>query len=390
MKLEDLLNSEKRAELFPTVCHGIYLNNAAVAPLPAFSIDAYMNYARLCSQKGEKHWEQTAATVEETRNMLAEYLGCNSDEIAFTRNVSEGLSILAGGLDWHSGDKVLISDIEFPANVYPWLNLLDRGITTGYIRNFSGRTGLKQIEEAISDETRVVSLSSVQFFSGYRAELEEIGAFLKARNVLFCVDAVQHIGAFPLDVRKSRIDFLAGAAHKWLMCGEGLGFVYCRKELAESLRQPVVGWQSVEDWTSFLSYKLELKPSALRFETGGVAVAGIYALNSSLKFIRQIGIENISAHILKLSKMIRKMARERNFSLITGPEEPEEANCSGITTFKIESIDADDLAQKLVQAKVFVSVRAGHIRLSPSYYNTEDEIVKFFEILDSILTDHQC
>lgn len=383
--LRDILLEKNRRKIFPTVNHGIYLNNAAVAPLPQFSIAGYHHYAEICSKFGEKHWETTFPKLEETRCLIAEYLGCETQEIAFTRNVSEGLSILASGYNWGKGDEILFSDIEFPANVYPWLNLQCKGVKTGYVKNFLGRTGIEEIRKAVTSSTKLVSISSVQFFSGYRAELEEIGRFLHERDILFCIDAVQHIGAFPLDVRKSGVDFLAGGIHKWLMCGEGLGFIYCKKELADRIKQQAIGWQSVCDWSEFFKHDFCLKPGALKFETGGISVAGLYALNNSLKFIKSIGLDEISRHILSLSALVRKLARERGFKMSIGEAEPSSSNCSGISTFSMKGTCPEEVVSKLAEKKIYVSAREGHIRVSPNYYNIPGEIEELFGQIDQVL-----
>jgi selenocysteine lyase/cysteine desulfurase len=379
----DIHTEKYREKIFPVTARSIYLNHAAIGPMPLYASNAFQKYCQICSEKGEKHWEKSINIVEGTRARIADYIGCDISEIAFSKNVSEGLSILANGIKWNPGDEILIADIEFPANVYPWLNLKSKGVEVNYIKSQDGRVDLEQIKKSISSKTRLVSLSSVQFFSGYRANIDEIGKFLKKNNIMFAIDAVQHFGAFDLNVKN--VDFMACAAHKWLMCGEGLGFVYCRKELAESLQQSVVGWQSVQDWTEFFKHELKLKPGATRIETGGMSIAGIYALNQALKFIAKIGLENISAHILKLSQLTRQLARERDFALATGLNDPLAENCSGITSFAIINHDENYLAEQLEKENIIVSAREGHLRISPTFYNNQHEIYQLFNCLDEII-----
>ena len=379
----DLHKEEYREKIFPVTADSIYLNHAAIGPMPLYTTRAFQKYCQICSEKGKKHWDKTVHIVEGTRARVADYIGCDTVEIAFSKNVSEGLSILANGIEWNPGDEILIGDIEFPANVYPWLNLERKGVEVNYIKSEDGRVDLPQIKKAITEKTRLVSLSSTQFFSGYRANIDEIGKFLHEKDILFAIDSVQHFGVFPLNV--TNVDFMACAAHKWLMCGEGLGFVFCRKNLAESLRQDVVGWQSVEDWTEFFKHELKFKPGATRFETGGMSIAGIYALNQSLKFINQIGLNNISEHILNLSRLVRQLARERDFALATGINEPPGENCSGITTFAIINHEANYLAEQLEKSNILISPREGHLRISPTFYNNQHEIYCLFNKLDEII-----
>jgi selenocysteine lyase/cysteine desulfurase len=383
-KPENMLFSEhERQKLFPVVKHAAYLNNAAVAPLPDFVAKAYQQYIDLCSSTGEKHWESSFAVLEETRSLLARYLHSSNDEIAFTRNVSDGLSVLASGIDWQPGDEIVFADIEFPANVYPWLNLQKQGVKISYLKSINGRTGIEELKKAVSSSTRLVSLSSVQFFSGYRAELAEIGKFLAQRKILFCVDAVQHIGAFALNVKECNISFLAGACHKWLMCGEGLGFVYCRKDLAEKLTQRQIGWQSVQNWSAFFSHDLTLKPGALRFETGGMPVAVLYALHATLNFIKELGIENISGRILNLRQLVYENARKRGFQVVGNDFGAK--NSSGIITFSIAPYEAAKIVEELAQNNIFVSAREGCVRVSPSYYNSKKEIIDLFFAIDKLV-----
>lgn len=378
----DIHSKEVRSRLFPVVNKAVYLNHAAIGPLPEFAASGYKRYLEKCMTRGEKHWEESFQVVENARNQLVTYLGCNTDEVAFTKNVSEGFSILSSGLELKPGDEILFGDIEFPANVYPWLNLEKKGIKARYIKSENGVIGPDQIERALTASTRLVSLSSVQFFSGYRSNLNQVGKMLSDKKVLFCVDAVQHIGAFELDVNKARIDFLACAAHKWLMCGEGLGFVFCRKELAEKIDQKVVGWQSVENWQDFFSHDLIMKPGALRFETGGMPVANIYALEATLKFLFQVGIQNISSQIISLSEKVRKDAVKRGFEIVCDQDKREQL--SGITTFKPGRKDAAVIVEKLAEQEIYVSNRNGNIRVSPNYYNNHADIDALFSAIDNI------
>ncbi|HNW36899.1 MAG TPA: aminotransferase class V-fold PLP-dependent enzyme, partial [Candidatus Ozemobacteraceae bacterium] len=263
-----MFSPDERRRLFPVTETWIYLNHAAVGPLPTYGREAAERYVAALSVEGEKHWERTGPLIEELRGLLAEALHMPTEGIAFTRNTSEGLSILASGLDWRPGDNVVLPSVEFPANVYPWMNLERLGVELRRVEPVDGRITLENIARTITDRTRVVSISSVQFFSGFVADLPALSAECKKRGVLLCIDCIQHLGALPLDVVAAGVDFVAGGGHKWLMAGEGIGFVACRPELAEQLRPGLIGWQGVKQWEDFFDQRLDFKAGAMRFETG--------------------------------------------------------------------------------------------------------------------------
>ncbi|HEY9072134.1 MAG TPA: aminotransferase class V-fold PLP-dependent enzyme [Candidatus Ozemobacteraceae bacterium] len=381
-----MFTQEERLRLFPVTDKWIYLNHAAIGPLPRYVREAAERYLEAVSTDGEKHWEHTGPVADELRGMLASALHMPREGIALTRNVSEGMSILASGLDWKAGDNVVLPSVEFPANVYPWMNLEHLGVDLRRVEPVDGRIGVESIVNAIDSRTRVVSISSVQFFSGFVANLPALSAECRRRGVLLCVDCIQHLGALPLDLAAAGVDFLAGGGHKWLMAGEGIGFVACRPELAERLRPALIGWQGVRQWEDFFDQRLDFKPGALRFETGTLSAFGIHALHASLRGLASYGFERVAELVRENSRLVRRGALHRGFELaLPDAELASPAGTSGITSFRIEGVSAADLAARLKEAGVQVSARQGFLRVSPHFYNTPDEIEEFFTRLDTII-----
>ena len=381
-----MFSPDERRRLFPVTEKWIYLNHAAVGPLPTYGREAAERYIAALSSEGEKHWERTGPLIEELRGMLARTLHMPTEGIAFTRNTSEGLSILASGLDWRPGDAVVLPSVEFPANVYPWMNLERFGVELRRVEPVDGRVTPDSIVKAITDRTRVVSISSVQFLSGFVADLPTLAAECHKRGVLLCVDCIQHLGALPLDVTASGVDFVAGGGHKWMMAGEGIGFVACRPELAERLRPGLIGWQGVKQWENFFDQRLDFKAGAMRFETGTLSALGIHTLHASLRVLQSFGFDRVAGMVRENARLVRQNALRRGFELaLPEAESASPAGTSGIASFQIDGVSASDLALKLRGVGVQISSRQGFLRVSPHFYNTADEIEEFFARLDNLV-----
>lgn len=376
-----MFDTDTRHRLFPVTRRCAYLNHAAVGPLPAHAREAACEYMDLSNSLGEKHWVRTGELQEELRRKVASLIGAGADEIAFTRNTSEGLCVLASGLDWENGDNVVLSAVEFPANVHPWLNLEPRGVQTRFVPLVEGGFSAGDVARCMDSRTRVVSVSSVQFYNGFAADIGQIGALCRERGAVFCVDAIQQVGATPLDVRRSGIDFLACGGHKWLMAGEGIGFLYCRAGLEERLRPASSGWFGFRNWEDFLGYDRTPATGARRFETGNVSAFGIWTLSSALGFIEKYGGGRIAAEVRDLASFAAALAEERGFTL-TSPRSA--TGKSGIVSFKLAEIDADEAADVLWKEGVQAASRNGALRVSPHCYNTRGEIGTMFDILDKL------
>ena len=373
-------NEGERRAAFPVTREWVYFNHAAVGPLPAPAHAAARAFGDDLSTMGEKHWEQDSLRMEAVRDSLARLVGAAREEIAFTRNTSEGLSVLARGLDWRAGDNVVVPAGEFPANVYPWLALAGRGVEARFVPLQDGAFGVDDILRRVDARTRVVSVSSVQFHNGFAVPLADLGSACRERGVIFCVDAIQSLGAFPLDVKGTGVDFLACGAHKWLLSGEGLGFLYCRRDLAERIDPPLVGWAGVSGWEDFDRMNLDFREGALRFETGNLSMWGIRALQAALEILEQTGAGRVAEQVGALTTAVRENCRRRGLA-VRGPADGPRG---GITAFDPPGGDPLRLMESLQKKGVQVSVRGGAIRVSPHYYNTNDEIESLFHALDEL------
>jgi selenocysteine lyase/cysteine desulfurase len=365
-------------EEFPITRNYNFQNHAAAAPLSRRAADAVRAYAQ--------HAESNAylrggffKQVERVRSQVAALLNANADEIALTKNTSEGISFVANGLHWQSGDNVVLANVEFPANVYPWQALRPLGVQIRTVLEEDGRIPLERMIEAINSRTRVVSVSSVQYASGFRTDLATLGDYCQSKGVFLCVDAIQSLGAFPIDVRAMNIDFLASDGQKWLCAPEGSGFFYVRKEIQGFLRPTTIGWMSVKDPFSFGSNRFEFHDSARRYEAGSYCYPGVFALGAALDVIREIGIESISRRILSMTHRLTAGLRDKGYRVISS-RHPAEA--SGIVAFVSDVHDHNQIQRHLeTEHRIVIAVRCGRLRASPHFYNSEREIDQLIDLL---------
>ncbi|MFA4922609.1 MAG: aminotransferase class V-fold PLP-dependent enzyme, partial [Ignavibacteriaceae bacterium] len=254
---------------FPFLDKGkIYFNHAAVSPLSTMVTGKIQTYLQQRSEGTIEDFQAVLAESAEAKNKIAEMLNTSSARIAFVDNTSNGLNILAQGLTWQKGDRIILNDLEFPSNVYPFLNLQQHGVEIDFVKSENGKVTAENILQAITPSTKLLSISFVQFLSGYKADLEELGKICKEKNIIFAVDAIQGLGALQLDVEKCKIDFLACGTQKWLMAIMGLAFVFLSEEMQSKITPKYVGWLSVEDAWNILHYDLKLKTDASVFQTG--------------------------------------------------------------------------------------------------------------------------
>ncbi len=257
------------------------------------------------------------------------------DRIAFVDNTTNGLNILAQGIQWKKGDRILLNDIEFPANVYPFLNLERDGVAIDFVKSHDGIVTADDIIENVKPATKLISVSQVQFLTGYRIDLQKLGEFCKENKIIFCVDAIQGLGAIGLDIQKDNIDYISCGTQKWLMGLQGLGFIYISKNLQEKLIPKYAGWQSVKNAWNLLDYKLTLKENADTLQTGTVNTIGIYALNASLKLFSEFGNDEIEETVISNSKyFINELDKIGIKSFLINCEEQ---NIGGIVSFKHEN-----------------------------------------------------
>ena len=242
--------------LFPITKNFIYLNHATVAPISLRVADAVVHYNQEALHNGYTNGPQWVKHFEAVRHRCADLIGATPDEIAFIKNTSHGISLVARGLGLKSGDEVIISELEFPSNVYPWMALEAQGIVVKQIPADDGQLHLESLESLATDRTKLVSLSSVQFGTGFRLPVGRVGQWCRERGIFFLVDAIQSLGAFPIDVHQEKVDFLAADSHKWMLCHEGIGIFYIRNELISQIEPPLVGWHRRRRRTQFRCARL--------------------------------------------------------------------------------------------------------------------------------------
>jgi selenocysteine lyase/cysteine desulfurase len=365
---------------FPIKQRMAYLNNASIGPMSNPVIAAVNAFLADVRDNGRNNYPVWCDTADHAiKGRIAQLIGANTDEIAFIKNTTEGILIVANGLDWKPGDNVIIADIEYPSNVYCWMNLQRRGVNVKWIKSESGRFYAKDIAALIDRRTRLVSLSSVQFINGYRADLQKIGELCRKHRVLLNIDAIQHLGALDLDVSSLAIDFLSAGGHKWLMAPIGTGIFYCRQSSLNCLQPVNIGYHSVFNKSEDdIDYDLTLKPDAGRFEEALVNFPGIWGLDAAVRILLELGMPAVEAHILKLTRLADEGLRSKNYEIVSCFEDAER---SGILCFRHPAIATDEIANRLQSAGIHLAIRGDALRLSPSYYNDEDEIDHMLEAL---------
>ena len=359
-------------KLFPVTENLVYLNHACVAPLSARVVDRVETFLEEYREYGSLHYERWMETMEAVRGMAATLIGAEKETVAFVKNTSSGLSLVANGLEWQAGDNVITADCEFPSNVYPWMNLAPRGVELKLVKEREGRIHVADIEALIDDRTRLLSISWVEFVNGFRNDLKRLGALCKERGIYFCVDAIQGLGALEMNVEEFQIDFLAADGHKWLLAPEGIGIFYVSPRVMEKLRPSQVGWHSVVNPSEFLPYHFELRDDARRFEEGSPNMMGIFALGASLETLLEVGIGNIEGKLLSLNEKIAAGLEEWGAPLLSPRGDGER---SGIILFAPPggSGNVEGLYRHLSDNRILCAVRPGGIRISPHFYNNEED-----------------
>jgi cysteine desulfurase / selenocysteine lyase len=358
-------------ELFPHIKRGkIYFNHAATGPFTKNVLSVVNNYLLQRSETDIDNFLELIKVVGETINHLCQMLNCSTDRIAFVDNTSNGLNILAQGIKWKKGDSILLNDLEFPSNVYPFLNLEKDGVEVEFVKSIDGIVSADDIINSIKPSTKLVSISFVQFLTGYKVDLEKIGNACRENGIIFSVDAIQGLGAFTLDVEKNKIDFISCGTAKWLLGMQGLAFIYISEKLQQVLQPKYVGWLSVEDAWNLLDFKLKLKSTADALQGGTINALGIFGLLPSLKLFSEFGYRNVEERIIENSSHFIKKLLEIGVQPIL--EKCEKENLAGIVSFKHEN--STMIFEELEKKEIYCSVREGMVRLSPHFYNTKDEI----------------
>ena len=369
-----------RSAEFPWTADTIYLNNAGIGPLPERTRLAVEEFNRRRAAPFLLPDREMFALLAESRALAARLIGAAADEIGLTVNTGFGLSMAARALRLRPGDIVLVSDREFPANVYPWLRLRDIGVVAELVPTTpEGWPDEARILERIRDpRVRVVAVSLVQFSNGYLVDLERLSAATGETGAWLVVDAIQGVGQIPVDVGRTRVDVLACGGQKWLLSPWGSGFVYVRRELIAALDPPVTGWlafEGTDDLTRLTGYEETLRADARRFELMTLPYQDFAGFNASVGLLLEIGIERIREHLRTLHAPVLEWADRTGVRVVS----PRDARGSGIL-----GLAPDDVAgarRRLKAARIVASVREGAIRLSPHLYNTVEEMTRVIDAL---------
>ncbi|AQZ95641.1 aminotransferase class V-fold PLP-dependent enzyme [Halopseudomonas phragmitis] len=354
---------------FPQLNQLCYLNHAAVAPWPKRAAEAVSAFARENLVQGARDYPRWSQAEKHLRRQLQSLLNAASvDDIALVKNTSEALSFVAMGLDWQAGDEIVISDQEFPSNRIVWEALAPQGVRLNQVSLDSPDPEAALIS-ALGPDTRLLSISSVQYGSGLRLDLERLGRACREHGVLFCVDAIQSLGALPFDVQAIDCDFAMADGHKWLLGPEGLGVFYCRAPAREQLRLTQFGWHMVEALGDYDREDWQPASSARRFEPGSPNMLAQQALSASLSLLLDVGMEQVALALEQRIEYLLEQLRQRPFIELLSPSEP--ARRAGIVTFRLHERNQAAVFEQLRKADVVCAQRGGGIRWSPHFYTPQ-------------------
>ena len=357
---------------FPVRRNLVYFNHAAQCPLPqrvAAAIEAQIENAKL---RGAADWNRWIADVDRTREKAAAFVGALRTEIAFVPSTGWGVNLVAQAYNWKDGDNVVGDDMEFPANFYPWRLLAKRGVEHRLAKSHEGRITVDDIAAMVDSRTRVVAVAWVAFHNGYVYPLEEIGEFCRERSILLVVDAIQGLGALPIDVAELGIDVLVADPHKWLLGPEACAIFYVSENARERLPPPFGGWWNLKKQGEYLDYSGDLHLSARRYEPGSLPIAPILGLSAALDLLTEVGVEVIRDRILATNELLKEGLASRGWKIVT-----PEPLASGILAAVPPSGDPRRVAWKLQEKNIIVTAREGAVRFSPHFYNDENGSGKF-------------
>jgi selenocysteine lyase/cysteine desulfurase len=357
-------------DFFPVTRNLVYLNHAAVTPLCRPAAEAMQGVAQDALDWGSLHYDRWLECYEGLRRSAARLINSTPEEIAIVKNTSEGIATVAMGLDWRAGDKIVAFEGEFPANQYPWQRLESKGVKIEWL---APTAALDRIDQAARG-ARLLSISFVQFLTGFRADLIGIGDICHRYGVVYLVDAIQGLGAFPVDVQAAHIDALAADGHKWLVGPEGCGVLYVSRRLQEQVEPMEFGWTNVAGYNDYARRDMTLRPDAGRYECGTLNTIGCYGLRASIDFLLGIGIEKISPVVRALATQIVEGVRNRGYEVLGEPN-------AGIVSFRKPGVDSASIGAHLRAHSIITAQRAGWVRASPHFYIEPEDIETMLDLL---------
>ncbi len=365
---------------FPVRKSLVYFNHAAVAPLPRRVAQAINAHNENVRDRGAADWRRWYAAIDEAREKAARFIGAKPAEIALLPNTSWALNLVAQAFPWRSGDNVVSDDMEFPSNAYPWLALEKRRIECRLAKNRGGRVTLDDVAAKVDTRTRIVAISWVAFHNGWVFPIEEISQFCRERGILFVLDAIQGLGALPLDVEKSGVDVLAADGHKWLLGAEGCAVFYVSEAARERVPPLFAGWWNIKHERGYLDYKLDLYSGARRYEPGTLPTANVAGLSAAIDLASEVGLETIRTRILETCGSLKRGLAERGWT-ITSPEPLQ----SGILAAALPGTDSRQLAKRLEERDIITAPREGSLRFSPHFYNDAAEVARVLQSVDETI-----
>lgn len=356
-----------------------YLNHAAVAPWPRRSAEAVRRFCETNVSSGARDYPDWLKLERQLRERLKRLLNAESTgDIALVKNTSEALSFVAFGLDWRTGDQVIISDEEFPSNRIVWLALASRGVEVVEV-SLRGTDPEADLLTAITPRTRLLSISAVQYASGLRLDLPRLGQGCRQRGVLLCIDAIQQLGALPFDAQAYDCDFAMADGHKWMLGPEGLGVFYCRSQVREQLELHEYGWHMLEHAGDYTRQDWQPARSARRFECGSPNMLGAFALEASLSLLEDVGMETVAELLQQRVQQLTAGIRALPGAQMHSPLAPERR--AGIVNFSLAGWDNQALYQRLREEQVICIQRGSGVRLSPHFYTSEQVIEETLQLL---------
>jgi cysteine desulfurase / selenocysteine lyase len=372
--------SDVRAE-FPITERFAFLNHAGVASFNRRAAQAVQEHIENAqTQPLELFFEQLQATTLELKQQIVSMIGARSvDEIVEMPNVATGINTVAQSLPLRAGDNVLVLDGDYPANIYPWLNLAPKGVLVKWVPQHEGGLDLDRLAARIDNRTRAIALSSAMFATGFRNDLAAVGALCRQHDIFFVVDAIQTLGAFPLDVEACQIDFVACGSQKWLLGAPGSGFLYCRGDRLPQLHAGAyVGATSTVDPFNFLDYNFTLLPTADRFQIGTPNLLGRVALHATLRLLLEVGQERIAERVLEVTGVLIEDLQARGYRILSNLQQQHR---SGIVIVDVPDLQAAHA--RLLEAQVVTSIRGAGLRIAPHFYNSDADVLRVGEVLDN-------
>jgi len=376
-------DEELRRREFPICANKIYLAHAADAPLPRRVADAMHDFIENAACN-EKLFDESLAFIAQTRELIAGFIGAQPDEVSLTGPTSSGLSAIANGLDWNAGDEVVCYLDEYPANVYPWLALQRRAVKIVFLEPACiGEITPEMVERALTKRTKLVALASANYCSGYRINIDAIGSLCHERGAFFSVDGIQTLGAFSIPL--GHVDFLSAGAQKWMLGPSGAGILFVSNRVRDLLWPSVIGGWNVRAPNFIAQSEIEFAAGGQKFEPGGYNYVPLAGMAAAVALLTEIGLDEISARILRLTRLLREQIAPAGFEFLSPAE--DEHRC-GILTFRDPQVETEALMNVLIANNIVASLRRDRsdrawLRISPHFYNTTAEIERVAELLRS-------